>query len=306
MRDEVQQAINSLKKLNLSKYPSDEIHNLIDNVGVVGLLGVTIHPRESIYRARLNEANDHFNSKCQLTYKPQQFNKTYQRASTPNMTMFYGSYLPQGIEENDLKETRVVPSYEAVPWLRDKTTKGQRLITYTRWIVTQEINLIAILQHDKYYDNSLYTKKLMTDFNSFLNQNADKKNETIAFTTFLANEFAKEVDENDYEYIISAEYTKRLVSKGFDGVLYPSVRLNGAGFNIALTPQAADTKLQLVVVIECSAYKYYEKTVLDNDFQAILYPHQTNFELQKIANNNHAGVDICLKHLGLKSINEIR
>ncbi len=304
MRAAIEQAINILKGLDLTKYPYNEVRKQISNIGVVGQLRVTFHPGKSIYRARPNSIDEHFYSKCQLTYKPQHFNETYQRASTPNMTMFYGSVLPEELESEELNESRVVPSYEAVPWLRDKSTKGHRKITYSRWFVTQEINLIAIVQHDKYYDNSSYTRRLMKDFKRFLNENADKKDETIAFTTFLANEFAKEV-KIDHEYLISAAFAQSMVEKGYDGVLYPSVKLDGTGFNVALTPQAADSKLQLGLVVECSAYKYYEKTVLDNDYQAILYPSQTNFELLKIENDDYAGIEECLDQLGLKSIDDL-
>lgn len=304
MRATTEQAINVLKGLDLTKYPYKEVRKQISNVGVIGHMGITFHLGKSIYRARPNSTDEHFYSKCQLTYKPQQFNKTYQRASTPNMTMFYGSVLPEEFETGELDESRVVPSYEAVSWLRDKATKGHRKITYSIWIVTQDINLIAILQHDKYYDNSSYTRRLMNDFKRFLNDNADKKDETIAFTTFLANQFAKEV-KIDHEYLISAAFTESMVEKGYDGVLYPSVKLGGTGFNVALTPQAADTKLQLGLVVECSAYKYYDKTVLDNDYQAILYPSQSNFELLRIENDDHAGIQECLDQLGLKSINDL-
>ena len=307
MRKEVQNAIDILKGLDLSKYPYYDIVTQIANVGIIGHLGVDFHPGKFIYRARLNESDDHYFSKCQLTYKPQQYNKTSQRASTPNMTMFYGSVLPEEVEKGELDEVRVVPTYEAIPWLRDKSTKGIKKITYTKWQVTQDIKLIAILQHGNFYDKSSYTKKLMDDYEASLNQMTDYKDETIAFMTFMANEFAKEVDSSkDYNYLISAAFTETLVKKGYDGVLYPSVRLGGTGFNVALTPQAADMKLQLDVVMECTAYKLFDKTVLDNDFQAILYPNQTHFEFQKVDAEYHAGELTCIKELGLDSIDKLK
>jgi hypothetical protein len=305
MRAELQKTIEELKKLDLSSFPYNEILEQIRNAGEIGHLQVTLHQEKSIYRARLNEPDEHFYSRCQLTYKPQQFNKTCQRASTPQMTMFYGSILPEELEEGELDLTRVVPTYEAIPWLRDKTTKGIETITYSRWIVKKDINLLAILQHDEFYDRSSYTRRLMNDYNNFLDQYPDKKEDTIAFTTFIASEFAKEV-VNEYDYLISAAFTKSIIDKGFDGILYPSVKLNGAGFNVALTPEAADTKLDLAVVVECSAYKLYEHTVLDNDLDAILYPNQTHFELREIDREGHAGIEICLEKLGINSINDLQ
>jgi len=306
MLEEVQNSIKIIKELDLSKYPFSDIISQIKNAGEIGHLEVIFHPGKPIFRARLNENDEHFYSKCQLTYKPQQFNKTCQRASTPNMTMFYGSILPEELKEGELDNARVIASYEAIPWLRDKTVKGKKVITFTKWKVIQEIKLIAILQHGIFYDKSSYTKKLMDDFETFLNQNLDKKEETIAFTTFLASEFAKEVDTTkDYEYLISAAFTESIVSLGYDGVLYPSVQLNGTGFNVAITPKVADTKLELEAVMECSAYKLLDKIILDNDYQAILYPNQTNFVFSNLEEKYHAGETNCLRELGLSSIDEL-
>ncbi len=306
MRIEVKEAIERLKKLDLSTYPFGEITTQLNNVGVIGYMEVALHPGKNIYRARLNNNDEQFFSKCQLTYKPQQYNKTCQRASTPNFTMFYGSLLPEDLIEGDLNIVRAVPSYEAVPWLRDKNSKGMKRITYTKWTVLEDVKLIALLQHDKFYDKSSYTKKLMDDFNTFLNINKANREETIKFTSFISGEFAKEVDSSqDYNYLISAAFTKIILDKGYDGVLYPSVRLDGKGFNVALTPIATDTKLQLDVVMECTAYKLFEKTVLDNELQAELYPNQTHFEYTKVDDEFHAGQNECLKALGVNSIKEL-
>ncbi len=59
MRAEVQHAIDTLKKLDLSSLPYNEIQNLIKTVGVIGHLQVTLHQNKSIYRARLNDQNHH-------------------------------------------------------------------------------------------------------------------------------------------------------------------------------------------------------------------------------------------------------
>lgn len=305
MRSEVSDAIESLKRADLSDYPYKEVSNQIKNVGVIGYMVVTLHEGKSIFRARLNGTNEHFFSKCQLTYKPQQYNKTCQRASTPNRTMFYGSFLPDELLDGELDIPRIVTTYEAVPWLRDKTTKGMRAITYSRWILSKDVNLIAILQHKNFYYKSSFTKKLMNEYNNDINGSRNNKEETLAFTTFLANEFAKEVTSKDYEYLISAVFTESIVDHGFDGVLYPSVRLDGAGFNVAITPQAADTKLNLAVVMECSVYKLFDKTVLDNNLQSVLYQNQTHFDFSPVEIEHSAGLKNCLKALDLETLDDL-
>jgi hypothetical protein len=305
MRKEVEEAIEALKRLDLSLFPYNEIITQIAKVGVIGHMAITLHPGKRIFRARLNENGEHFFSKCQLTYKPQQFNNTVQRASTPQNSMFYGSILPEEINEDEIDEVRVTPSYEAIAWLRDKTKKGVKRITYTKWIVTQDIKLIAILQHGNFYDRSSYTRRIMNVYSNHLNQFPDKKEDTIAFMSFMAGEFAKVVDsDKNYNYLISAAFTENIINNGFDGILYPSVRLDGKGFNVALTPLAADTKIFLEMVTECKAYKLFDKTVLDNELRAILYENQTHFTFQKEL-EYHAGELNCLNVLGIKSIEEL-
>ena len=74
MKPEVLNAINKLKDLDLSKQPYSEIQKQINALGSIGSIEVTLGPTKPIFRARLNEGDEHFISKCQLTYKPQQFN----------------------------------------------------------------------------------------------------------------------------------------------------------------------------------------------------------------------------------------
>lgn len=306
MTDEIHNSICKLKSLDLKTYPYNEIISNIKQVGDIGMIEEILFPGRFVFRARQNGKDEQFYSKCQLTYKPQQFNKTCQRASTPNMTMFYGSVLPEEINENDLDEVRVAPIFEAVPWLRDKTVKGKRTITFSKWKVTQDIRLIAIIQHGNFYDKSSYTKKLMNHFEKFLNKHPEKKEGTKAFCDFISGEFAKEVDsKHDYDYLISAAFTEMIVEFGYDGVLYPSVQVDGKGFNVAITPFAADNKLQLEGVIECTAYKLYENTVLDNDRIAVLQPNQLNFEYEKVEDEYHEGELNCIKKLGLNSVNDL-
>lgn len=58
------------------------------------------------------------------SFKPQQFNNIYQRASTPNRTMFYGSIIPEELDKGDLDNERVVVTTEALSWIGSKETCG--------------------------------------------------------------------------------------------------------------------------------------------------------------------------------------
>jgi hypothetical protein len=101
--------------------------------------------------------------------------------------------------------------------------------------------------------------------------------------------------------MISAIFTQIAVSKGYDGVFYPSVRVGGRGFNIAITPEATK-KLALYVAGECSVYKVKDHTILGNDAIIELDGEHEKFELREIPNNQQ----LILSKLGLKTLEELK
>lgn len=300
MNESTLKSINYLNCIDKSKYPTAEILDQIRALEDNGYLSMTLPVGSEIIRARLHNADESFYSKCQLTYSPQQLNKTFKRASTPNNTMFYGSLSQQPAKYSDL---RYAPLFECHPWLRDKTTKGYKKITFGIWILLKEVRLVAIVQHDNFKANNPTVKFLHDVFNDMLTKN---KEETLEITKFFSREFAKEETNNDYDYLISAILSEEYIKNGIEGILYPSVRNDGEVFNIAVIPEVADKYMTLVYVAECSVYKYFENLFIDNDSYARLYPNQTNFVLKPFGNENHAGAEYCLKKLGLLSLDELK
>lgn len=307
MKQEIKSALDGLSKLDLSKIPYDDCKKLIGQLGKFGCILVTLHKGKVLMRARPNFGDEHFISKCQLTYKPQQFNKTYQRASTPHRTMFYASMVPEKLNPGELQNIRVIGAFESLPWLRQKDKKGYQRISFGKWVVTKDIRLIAIVQHDDFVKQSSYTTELNEAFKKFTSEvPSDVQEETIAIADFFAKEFAKSATDEHYEYLISAIFSETIVDHGLDGVLYPSVRVGGQGFNVAIKPETADSNLDLVVAGECSMYKHYEQTVVDNDTAIELKPNQTNFEMVPVDPKYRAGQEECLKMIGLKSIDDLK
>lgn len=305
MRFKILEVLDQLSKLDRSLYSYDETKRLIGQLGKFGCILVTLHQGKTLMRARPNYNNERFTSKSEFIYKPQKFNITYQRASTPQRTMFYASMIPDTIQPGELNNTRVIGAVEALPWLRDKTTKGYQMISYGRWLVTKDIKLIAVVQHDSFYKESSYTRELAESFNKQTKLYPELQDETIAISDFFAKEFAKAETNHDYDYLLSAAFTETVVDKGLDGILYPSVRVGGQGFNVAIKPEIADTNLELVVVGECSIYKYNDRVIVDNETNLELQPGQINFKLLPIDPLYHAGEAECLRRLGINSMKEL-
>jgi hypothetical protein len=290
-----------MKNLDLSTYPKDEIISLFQQVGKIGHIVVTFHKGKSVMRARPNYEGERFEKKNDYSFKPQKFNKTYQRASTPNQTMFYATSIPENIPQGELDNMRVIGVAETIPMLKDKTKSGYQKISFGKWIVHEDIHLIAIVQKEKYAEKSSYTKELADAYKNFI-ETAPKDilENSLAFTTFLADEFSKELIRQDYDYMISALFTELVIQSGFDGVLYPSVRMGGQGFNIAITPESTQ-KLGLYIAGECSIYKLKDHAVLGNDAIVELMGNEEEFKLAEMRSDKKE----CLAQLGIESIDEL-
>lgn len=126
-------------------------------------------------------------------------------------------------------------------------------------------------------------------YNAFLNKYSKFKRESLMVSTFFANEFAKSFTPNDYDYLLSACSTETVVEKNLAGVLYPSVRVEGAGFNVAIHPYYVDNCMELEAVGECTVYKRRRDAKVDNDMVALVLSGQKEFELKPVLPQYHLG-----------------
>ncbi len=262
-------------------------------------------------RARPHENETiRYNKKTDFSFKPQEFNKTYQRASTPHETMFYATAIPEKLEEGELESMRIVGVVESLPAMRDKTSSLYKKISFGKWEVVEDLKLMAIIHKDTYFQQSSYTRELVEAYNiatqnipnEILNEIPDIVEKSLKIQTFLADEFAKEDISDDYDYMISAIFSEIAIKRGFDGIFYPSVRTSGQGFNIAITPEATK-KLRLVVSGECSLYKHKDHTVVGNDAIVKLNGDEEEFVLVDLPYNHQKE---CLEQIGLKSLDELK
>ena len=298
------ETIDKLKDLNLSEYPVDEIKKLLSDFGRFGVIVMTLHKGKIIMRAIPNEPNETFKIISELSFKPLKFNKTYQRASTPLTTMFYGCVVPENIEKGELDNARVTAVFEASKLYRKGIENGEEKITFSSWKFTNDISLIAIVYNQDFVKSSSHTNELYLAYQSFLQQNNPSDVlKSNAITEFLACEFAKSETPNDFDYLISALYSELVVEKGYAGVYYPSVRAEGKGFNVAIHPDFVESCMIPIIVGECSLYKKGKYIVLDNDTITEIDSGQTEIKFEPITDRNrHSGREICYKVLN----NEIK
>lgn len=253
-----QTIINRLEALDLSRYPYFEIRELIRELGKVGFVIFTLHPGKTITRAR---CDGNLKTVSDLSYKPQQYNKQCQRASTPMRTMFYGCIVP---EEQNIIDTRFISACESSSLIREgMETSGEQTITFGKWEVIEDIHLLVVIHKDYFHDadNSLLGE-LKIAYEDFLMKYPDAAKDIDISAKYFAKEFSKKNEDGfDYNYLISAIFTEVVTTDhAFDGVMYPSVQTGGQlGFNVAITPDAVDKKMKLVVAYETQIKKIGEK-----------------------------------------------
>lgn len=300
----IDERIERLKALNLRANPEKEVRELLTKIGKLGHVMVTFHKGKPILRARPNNGGERFEILSDYSFKPQEFNTTYQRASTPYRTMFYGCITPENVGTGELNNSRITGAIEAMPWLRDKTTSGYKKISFGKWVVEEDINLLALVHSNVYYGASSYTKELADAYEKFMSiQDKEILENSKKFQQFLANEFSKEIGTH-LDYMISATFTDivtKYPGQQIDGVLYPSVRTSGQGFNIAITPEAC-SKLGLYAAGECSVYKLKDHTVVGVDRIVELDGKTEKFELTELPSDQRA----CLDQLGVSSIDDLK
>ena len=297
--------IDSLKNLDLSTYPDKEIRSLLEQIGKISTLELYFHKGRQVMRARVNNNDSRYRKKTDLSYKPQQFNITYQRASTPNRTMFYASCLSENPNDNEIQSMRIPCILESIPEMRDNNSSFIKKITFGRWEVIDDLRLFPIILNETYYQKTYFLKDIVDYYkinNKIFDQILTEKSEKIQL--FLANEFAKENIKEDYDYMISAIFTELVTENKYDGIFYPSVRTGGNGFNIAITPKATK-KLKLIFAGECTIYKHKMETSVRNNAIVRLNGNEEEFDMIDIEDSLRMESYIVDK-LGFYSIEDFR
>lgn len=214
----IETTLDKLRALDLSKYPYYEAKELIRDLGKVGFIISTLHPMKVITRARTGSG---YSKKSELSYKPQKYNDKCQRASTPNNTMFYGTFVEEG---RPIQETRIIAATECSSLLRgDKNTSGIEKITFGRWQVVKDINLVTIVHKNIFssVENNGLLKELQNSYEKFIKESPDIEEKNNLIARFLAEEYSKKnTTNNDYEYFLSAVFAEFVVfDLGYDGVM---------------------------------------------------------------------------------------
>lgn len=275
--------LEELKSLDLSQEPVEDIKRILTEMfqgGVPIMMTDYNYPKEIDRAVNNTEEEPLFSTKSRISYKPQEYNKTHLRASTPDNTMFYASVIPEEqISANEITNARIVGASEVLDLLRDNTD-GERLVTFGKWQIQDLISVITIFDPNKDY-NIEYINNVRDKYNEQVlsKGDTDKRDELLKF---LASEFSKKVvNGENHNYMISSIFTELVVNNGADGVLYPSVQSDENGLCLALHPRVMD-RLKLIKVLQCKLTKNGNEAILNNTRNCLVEDGSDTFELNEI------------------------
>lgn len=210
--------INTLKRLDLSTYPYDEVMRLV-SMFQPKFLRITL-PQGCIIERIRPDINVY--ERQEVSYRPADKNTRPQRATLPGKTAFYGTMCH--VEES-LMNTRYIALLEASRLVKQGlTANGEEHYTLSRWITSQPIKL-AVFVHDSVFKEAVHNRLLVVAKQKWDNGKTfiDDVFQAEEYSRYVTSQFSKPVTE-DYEYIITATIAEMLMyASRCDGVMYPSV-----------------------------------------------------------------------------------
>jgi len=283
--------IKKLNELDLQTSDYFMFCKIIDRIPLKQILGFKVPLNIDIYRIRPSEKTS-FSHSSDISYNPSPRN--YGRAHRPFLPMFYGAIKTQK------DELPIVTNFgEVNQILRNKgADEGEQRLTVGIWTVQKEFPAVLLIFNDEYLNKMPQFQKLYYDYAN------DKNNlNDLTILEYFAKEYAKEINNGEYNYKISAAFTEIIILKfNIGAIVYPSVRMGGESFNIAIRSEYIDYEcLRLRAVLETVIY--YKNKVVVNDYlrETKEINDDGSFELVKINDLK--------KHLGrertLKMLNEI-
>lgn len=217
---------------------------------------------QRIIRVRINKDIDsHYTHLSKLSYPPNA-NASLQRASLPGNPLFYGSTFTHSDNPNHAIP-RLVTLYETSEAARDKASFTNQKMTFSIWECQRDLHLFALPFSDDYESPCDEIGMLKKAWSSLIAHQYTK--EQIEFVSYMGRLMATRNTAGLYE--ITANFIHYIFTQSgipYEGVVYPTVQLNGDGMNVAIIPPVADSAIKFQGAIESIFYKAGEHSLLDN------------------------------------------
>lgn len=269
---------DSLNSIDVSKENTIELYNIFRLVPdfEIPIVRFYLYKGTSLIRQRVNLKGRDFNKVSDLGCPPAYCINKYERANLPYQSMFYACCFPGGYGLNDgVIPPRVITLMETSSFYRDKSKNGIERSTVSRWELVQDMELVAMPFLADYNRACNLIKEIKSEWNDITRQ-SEVNPEGLELVMYMASEIGKNFSSN-IEYFKIANFTNYLLNinektKNVDGILYPSVPGEGAGFNVAIKPNSFLKKVKFVRASKCYLAKKKDEAfqkVVNNSISVI-------------------------------------
>ena len=206
------------------------------SIGRPVVIPVCISKGKSIIRVRINDNDKFFDDIYELSYPPCGKSKLM-RASLPGHPMFYGA-LYSGIPNPNHPYPRIITLYETSELLSAPEFSGCQMVTYSKWTLKKDIYVFALPISNNYME---YTYEAINIQKCWIDIKTNIAPTDAIISNFFGDLIAK--DGTNSIYTVTANLINYILNDkkmNYQGVVYPTRPLNGAGLNIAITPQTVD------------------------------------------------------------------
>lgn len=227
--------LQNLEKSNLSKIGHRKIYDYIKSNIRIPIPITVIKKGTHIFRGRSEKGVLAFNNEFDLSYRTDFANIVkYGRCNRPHQSVFYGSIAQN---RNDYAPATVIAEIFS-------NFHTNKYITIGEWIVKEDFEVADIYFSNDYNKVDTIRRKQILWNEKLIYEGIDKEefNQTLAF---FCKQFSKKDIFSHWDYKISSVYFDLLIENKIDAVLYPSVRRDFNGYNIALIHPMVDYFLEL-------------------------------------------------------------
>ncbi|QJD97691.1 RES family NAD+ phosphorylase [Mucilaginibacter robiniae] len=275
---DLKKRLDQLKKLNLSIISYPEIIDILNKEIILPILVTEVRAGNFIERIRINKGDEIFTTKQELSYRTDLENiKSFGRANSPGSSMFYGAVISSPIQL-----PRIVALAETDELLRSQE-KGKVdkdiLMTVSKWKITKNMRLAEIVfKKNRIATTPEIEKAYQFHLKAFRkNMPEEEVQKLISILEFYSEEFSKAEITTDADYKISAAYAESAFKTGnVQGIIYPSVRTDYEGSNVALLPKTVDEHLQFEEALIIHVQIRKKKVFLDNLYRTGIVATDTN------------------------------
>lgn len=264
-RQTINRIILELKTAELEKVSYEKvIYKILNELKLIPYASAKLKAGSHIERARINEPNQIFYSEKDISYRTDFNNiQKYGRANVPGQSLFYGS-----IKSDHIEIPRIINLFETSELFRsdEKEVNNEFVMTVGKWRIKQDFEVAEIVFNKLNVANIPQIRKSFEyHINKLKTETPDIADDIEFLLQFFSDEFAKKTIKSDSDYKVSAAYTElAIMLKNLAGVVYPSVRTDYQGFNVALSIPSVENFLELEIVAMFKVCKNGKEIFIDN------------------------------------------